>query len=438
MQRPTPTAGLYGTTGREEAAEPVCPLCEGARFVRVTTDPANPNFGRPVPCECAQREDAQARTQRLLAYSRLGAHARMTFGTLLREGRSPRPEVQERYRQAVEAGERFAREPEGWLVLLGVPGCGKTHLAAAIANRVIEQGRPALFFAVADLLDELRGAYAEDAALQYEQLAEQIRTAPLLVLDDISAYAATPWAREKLYQLLSHRFHAALPTVITSDEPMEALDARLASRLSDPAIAQVLTLEEHTMPRYFAVGAMTRERLAGFTFEAFRPAGHGLTGRARQNLEGAFRLARQWAERPDGWLVLLGKNGCGKTHLAAAIANYRLEQGDTVCFANVPDLLDELRASFAPDAAERYDTVFARLREVPVLVLDDLGAHHVSAWAQEKLYQILNHRHVARMPTVVTTNVELKDVEPRIRSRLADLKVSTGYEISAPDYRVGE
>ena len=62
MHPPTPTAGSYGTTGREEAAEPVCPLCEGARFVRVTMDPANPNFGRPVPCACAQREDAQART----------------------------------------------------------------------------------------------------------------------------------------------------------------------------------------------------------------------------------------------------------------------------------------------------------------------------------------------------------------------------------------
>ena len=57
--------------------------------------------------------------------------------------------------------------------------------------------------------------------------------------------------------------------------------------------------------------------------------------------------------------------------------------------------------------------------------------------AQEKLYQLLNFRHVGRMPTVVTTNSELNDIERRIRSRLADLQTSTVYEITAPDYRIG-
>jgi DNA replication protein DnaC len=191
------------------------------------------------------------------------------------------------------------------------------------------------------------------------------------------------------------------------------------------------------MPRYFSVGAMIRERLEQFTFELFRPGGQGLRGEGRRNLEGAFRLARQWAAEPDGWLVFLGRNGCGKTHLAAAIARYRLAQGDAVGFANVPDLLDELRASYAPNASERFDTLFKRLTDVPVLVLDDLGAHQSSPWAEEKLYQVLNHRHLARMHTVVTTNRELKQMEPRIASRLADLKTSTVYEITAPDFRTG-
>src|SRR5690606_28378647 len=129
--------------------------------------------------------------------------------------------------------------------------------------------------------------------------------------------------------------------------------------------------------------------------------------------------------------------GCGKTHLSAAIAGYRLEQGDAVGFANVPDLLDELRASFTPDSPKRFAALFRRLQDVPLLVLDDLGAHHSSPWAEEKLYQLLNHRHLARMRTVVTTNRELKDMEPRIASRLADVKTSTPYAINAPDYRTG-
>jgi len=79
--------------------------------------------------------------------------------------------------------------------------------------------------------------------------------------------------------------------------------------------------------------------------------------------------------------------------------------------------------------------LFKALLEAPVLILDDLGAQKSSPWAEEKLYQLLNHRHLARAYTVVTTNKKLGDLEPRIASRLGDREVSEVYEITAPDYR---
>ena len=257
------------------------------------------------------------------------------------------------------------------------------------------------------------------------------------MLDDLDSYSETPWAREKFAQLVSHRFHAALPTVFTCVRPPEQIDERLGARLGDPALTQHFTLEETSAPRYFEVGGMARERLAELTFERFRPGGHGLRGEQRRNLEGAFQLARGWAERPVGWLVLLGANGSGKTHLAAAIAGYRLEHGDRVVFATAPDLLDELRATFSPDSAERFDPLFRRLRDAGLLVLDDLGVEKSGGWAQEKLYQLLNYRHLGRRPTVITSDLALTDLEPRIASRLSDLQVATAYELRAPDYRTG-
>ena len=417
--------------------EPACELCGGARFVRVTTDPDDPRFGQAQPCRCAAVEDPRERLRRLLRYSRLGPLRRMTFDTLAPAGRSPDDTARAHYTEAVEVAERYADHPEGWLVLTGVHGCGKTHVAAAIANRLIDRGEPALFLTVADLLDELRSGYAEDAEQDYEHTLERVRNAPLLVLDDLDGYSETAWAREKFLQVVNYRFNALLPTVFTAVRQSAEIDPRLGSRLTDPAVSQLIELGAASGPRYFQIGAMNREQLARFTFDSFDPGGRGLRGESRRNLEGAFRLARHWAEEPDGWVVFVGKNGCGKTHLAAAIAAQRLDAGDAVAFANVPDLLDELRATFAPGATERFDRRFRRLLQAPVLVLDDLGAHQASEWAKEKLYQLLNNRHLQRTPTVVTTNTELRDMDPRIASRLSDLHVATVYQITAPDYRTG-
>ena len=267
-----------------------------------------------------------------------------------------------------------------------------------------------------------------DQDVQYE---EQVRTAPVLVLDDLDAYAETPWAREKFFQVVSHRFNAALPTVFTTAKSPNDADARIAARLTDPSLAQVVEVGGESAPRYLAIGAMTRDRVTAFTFENFDPDGLNLDTAQRASLRGAFLKARDWAESPEGWFVLMGGTGCGKTHLAAAIGNARLAAGDRVAFVNVPDLLDALRPGREGDAVALLTTI----REVPLLILDDLGAQKSTPWAEEKLYQLLNHRHLARLHTVVTTNQGLGEMEPRIASRLADSDVSRLQEITAPDYR---
>ena len=429
---PTSTSSTVDTSSVEVERDPrICPLCDGARFVRVTSDPNDPRFGRAVPCECATREDPAERRARLVRYSRLGALTRLTFNTLVKRGRTNDPGLQTRYGEAVAIAERFASNPEGWLVLTGPHGAGKTHIAAAIANRVIEHGNAALFLTVADLLDHLRSSYGEDAEVDYDELLEQVRTAPVLVLDDLDAYAETPWAREKFFQVVSHRFNAALPTVFTTAKSPADADARIAARLTDPAMSQIVEVGGESAPRYLAIGAMTRDRVVAFTFEEFDPDGLNLDAAQRASLRGAFLKARDWADSPEGWFVLMGGTGCGKTHLAAAIANARLAAGDRVAFVNVPDLLDALRPGREGDAV----TLLTTIREVPLLILDDLGAQKSTPWAEEKLYQLLNHRHLARLHTVVTTNQGLGEMEPRIASRLADSDVSRLQEITAPDYR---
>jgi DNA replication protein DnaC len=71
---------------------------------------------------------------------------------------------------------------------------------------------------------------------------EQVRNVPLLILDDLGSQTGTPWAEEKLFQLLNYRYNACLPTVITTSLTVTAMDARLASRLTDPQVSTILLM----------------------------------------------------------------------------------------------------------------------------------------------------------------------------------------------------
>jgi DNA replication protein DnaC len=79
--------------------------------------------------------------------------------------------------------------------------------------------------------------------------------------------------------------------------------------------------------------------------------------------------------------------------------------------------------------------MFVRVKTTPLLVLDDFGEQSTTQWAQEKLYQVINYRYNAQLPTVITSSRALQELDMRISSRLADSKISTPINIDAPDYR---
>jgi DNA replication protein DnaC len=418
----------------EEAEETECPLCKGRGWLRYDVPLGHPDFGKMVPCECTKKKFEQERLSRLERYSNLGPLTRLTFDNLLPKGRSSDPQNQERFYRCYQIAMVFAENPKGWLVLSGPSGCGKTHMAAAIANYRIKKGNPAFFVIVPDLLDHLRATYSPNSDVAYDELFERVKNAPLLVLDDLGRQSSTAWAEEKLFQILNHRFNAELPTVVTLNS-LKQLDERLAARLQDPTIAQQCELEKPQVPLFQQIGGLTLQFLADKTFETFDARGMNADEKGRESLRLALREARQFAESPENWLVFLGVHGCGKTHLAAAIANHQLRNGKPVFFAVVPDLLDHLRSTFSPESRITYDELFESVKTSPLLILDDLGTESSTPWAQEKLYQILNYRYNSRLPTVITVAGLLEGIEGRLASRLQDPKISNVIPILAPDYR---
>ena len=426
---------------RSMLGRPDCPLCQGMGYVRLDVPIDHPDFGKLFPCTCRAREIQAQRSETLKLSSNLATLERFTFKMFRPEGHGLSPELQTNLRGAYETAMAYAQHPKGWLLLRGGYGCGKTHLAAAIANAALDKGLPVIFVTVPDLLDYLRAAYAPTSLTSYDQRFEEVRTAPLLILDDLGTEHATSWALEKLFQLLNYRYMADLPTVITTNRDLEDMEPRLRSRLGDPGLVQIATILApdfrgsgvgHTESNLNTLALYTDMTLDGFDLRR----GELDAGEA-DNLERALEQARAFAANPVGWLTFTGTYGCGKTHLAAGIANARAREGHPALFVVAPDLLDHLRAAFNPQSPVTYDKRFEEVRRAPFLVLDDLGTESATPWAQEKLFQLLNYRYVAKLPTVLTTARLLEDLDPKIRTRLLDVSRCIVFSILAPAYRGG-
>jgi len=345
-------------------------------------------------------------------------------------------------RMAYERCVEFAMDPSGWILLRGGYGCGKTHLAVAIANDRIAQNRPAIFTTVPDLLDFLRSSFAPNSQVGFDERFEQIRSAPLLILDDFGTESGTPWAREKLFQILNHRYNGRLPTVITTNYELEEIELRMRSRLVDPGLVHIVTI---LAPDFRRAGVdQEQSELSSLnlhfdqTFASFDLRQGALPRADQDNLQRAYEIASSYAQGPEDWLAFTGPHGCGKTHLAAAIANHWRQQGYPVLFVGVPDLLDDLRATFSPDSTTSYSKRFKEIRAARYLILDDLGMESATNWAREKLYQIFDYRYNARLPTVITTATPFEELDSRLASRVLDPTHCTPFAIMAPWYRGGK
>jgi len=83
--------------------------------------------------------------------------------------------------------------------------------------------------------------------VSYDEMFNRVKSASILIMDDLGTQSATPWAREKLYQIFNERYNAKLPTVITMSCNLEDLDARIRSRMLD---GRVCTIYEIMAPSY--------------------------------------------------------------------------------------------------------------------------------------------------------------------------------------------
>jgi DNA replication protein DnaC len=435
----TSKASTPTTSSTDLAGDPDCPHCSGRGYLRADVPVGHPNFGKLEVCVCRRRDVSEQVRERLYSLSHLDELQHLTFESFQPRGRTGLGELQSGSLEvAFNQSRHYAQTLAGWLLLQGGYGCGKTHLAAGVANFAVGMGVPTLFLTVPDLLDMLRFSYNSDDTT-FEERFNEIRNAALLVLDDFGTQNATAWAQEKLFQIVNYRYINKLPLVVTTNLLLDEIEPRLRSRLADPDLVTAVRVYapdyRRPMDDTGSPELSSLDLMSGKTFGAFDDRGtEGLAPEDLKSLQRAIKAAHAFAEKPRGWLVLMGGYGTGKTHLAAAVANYRAGLGDPPLFVMVPDLLDHLRATFSPNSSTTFDRRFDEIRTASLLVLDDLGTQSMTAWVREKLYQLFNYRYNAELPTVITTSDSLEDMDARIRSRLLDGRLCTIHAITAPGY----
>ena len=154
-------------------------------------------------------------------------------------------------------------------------------------------------------------------------------------------------------------------------------------------------------------------QLSRYTFNDFKLHYYSDQKSVATVLQAAKEFVPHFLSNPQTkGLLFTGPVGSGKTFLSCCIANSILAQNKSLLFAVVPELLEQIKATYGPN---RLNTVTESelldvAREVPLLLLDDLGAHNYTDWTKNKIFSIVNYRLNYLLPTIITSNISLEDL----------------------------
>lgn len=132
---------------------------------------------------------------------------------------------------------------------------------------------------------------------------------------------------------------------------------------------------------------------------------------SNENNEVAIDVANDVIDGKALGMYLFGGVGTGKTLLSAIVAQQIMVNDNTVLFASVPDMLNDLKAGIETNSVNE---ILQSLMEVDLLVLDDIGSENITPWASEQIFTIINDRSSNEKGLIVTSNYDPKSLMKRL------------------------
>jgi DNA replication protein DnaC len=208
------------------AAPPAtCPRCAGSGWVPLPGDDL-----RVEPCGC---QGDLRRSQRMAAANIPKRYAHCTLDTF----RDTAPVLRNAKKRVQEFVDLWPTLPEGkGMLLMGGCGAGKTHLAVAALNEVINSGKPGrvLFVNFQDLIQEIQASFDSDQTPGKAEIMRPVLEADLLVLDELGSQKPTQFVQDILYYVINTRYNEERTTIFTTnylDHAPEAKQERLEERI---------------------------------------------------------------------------------------------------------------------------------------------------------------------------------------------------------------
>ncbi len=212
-------------------------FCDGMLWVMPTIDGktfgvGHPDFGKAIACSCYAAEGQGKKRQYLWDLSGLHQDEKQpTFGDF-KESLSPDAGY------AKESVVNWINDKENnWLILVGPPGLGKTHLSRAATTSLIGLNKPVMFATVRNILNKSREMISNKKSDQWIKYLESLENMQYLVLDDLGQEYATDWSRQVLFDIIDTRYESRRPTLITTNIHVknwaEYLGSACADRLQD-------------------------------------------------------------------------------------------------------------------------------------------------------------------------------------------------------------
>ena len=131
------------------------------------------------------------------------------------------------------------------LIIMGESGVGKTHLAASIANKLIENDKIVLMGRLTTLLDMIKETFKDNTKSENE-LIELYSNVDMIIIDDLGTEKISNWALEKLYTIIENRNENRLPIIITTRFDKQGLIERF-SKCQDEQLADAIISKLYQM-----------------------------------------------------------------------------------------------------------------------------------------------------------------------------------------------